>query len=664
MAKKFLTKSKFKMAHGCPVKVYYFEHKEYGNTNEHNEFLEALAQGGFQVGALAKLYYPGGIDLEGLKSEEAIERTSELLKQDRVVIFEAALSYGDYLVRVDILEKNGNEISLIEVKAKSYTFDREDFFKEGRRGESKSIISDWAPYLVDIAFQTHVAHLQFPNNKISSFLMMADKTAIATVNGLHQKFLISKRDGRIKIIVKDQMTQKDLGEPILKAVNVDQECAFLIQNAKYPGGKSLRDYAKSLAAWLNADKKADVTLGGFCKKCEFRIGQDLKSEGLKSGFEQCWIEQKKIKPSEVGRKLVFDIWNLKNADAYLDDNKIFMDQIVEKDLKPDKKCKKVKEGLEVWERQWIQVQHSKSQEERPYIDKEGIREFLGKLKYPLHFIDFETTTSAIPFHHGRRPYEQIAFQFCHHVMSKEGGVRHQDQFIHMERGEFPNFDFVRALRKALIKDEGTIFRFADHENTVLRHILRQIEATPPEDAEELKAFIRLITRPTGKEQNETEGQRVMVDLKKAILDYYYHPMMGGSNSIKKVSPAILHDSEILRSKYSKPIYGKGKEISSLNFSEMVWIQTNDRGEVKDPYKLLPPVFTDVDMKEFREDRPLIDDESIDDGGAAMTAWARMQFTEMKEPERRAIEAALLKYCELDTLSMVWIIEYFKSISRK
>jgi hypothetical protein len=53
------------------------------------------------------------------------------------------------------------------------------------------------------------------------------------------------------------------------------------------------------------------------------------------------------------------------------------------------------------------------------------------------------------------------------------------------------------------------------------------------------------------------------------------------------------------------------------------------------------------------------DDSIDDGGAAMTAWSRMQFTEMKEAERAAIQGALLKYCELDTLSMVWLLEYWR-----
>jgi hypothetical protein len=42
----------------------------------------------------------------------------------------------------------------------------------------------------------------------------------------------------------------------------------------------------------------------------------------------------------------------------------------------------------------------------------------------------------------------------------------------------------------------------------------------------------------------------------------------------------------------------------------------------------------------------------------MIAYARMQFSEMGESERQAIQQVLLKYCELDTLAMVMLWEYW------
>src|SRR4051812_22116769 len=127
---RYLTKSRFKVAYECPAKLYYQEQPTvYGNKNQDNEFLKALARGGFQVGVLAKLHYPDGIDLERLKTDTAIERTKELLQREKVIIFEAAISTGPFLVRVCVLEKDGNRRKLIEVKSKSYISTEHKNFK-------------------------------------------------------------------------------------------------------------------------------------------------------------------------------------------------------------------------------------------------------------------------------------------------------------------------------------------------------------------------------------------------------------------------------------------------------------------------------------------------------------------------------------------------------
>ena len=120
-------------------------------------------------------------------------------------------------------------------------------------------------------------------------------------------------------------------------------------------------------------------------------------------------------------------------------------------------------------------------------------------------IDFETSTTALPFFKEMRPYESIAFQFSHHVIEKDGAVKHVGQFICAEPGVFPNFEFVRELKKQLEVDDGTIFRWAAHENTILNHIgaqLKQPSAAVP-DANDLLSFIADIT---------DDGIRSMVDL--------------------------------------------------------------------------------------------------------------------------------------------------------
>jgi hypothetical protein len=43
----------------------------------------------------------------------------------------------------------------------------------------------------------------------------------------------------------------------------------------------------------------------------------------------------------------------------------------------------------------------------------------------------------------------------------------------------------------------------------------------------------------------------------------------------------------------------------------------------------------------------------------MTAYMKMQFTNMPEVEKEALIQGLLRYCELDTLAMVMIFEAWR-----
>lgn len=45
----------------------------------------------------------------------------------------------------------------------------------------------------------------------------------------------------------------------------------------------------------------------------------------------------------------------------------------------------------------------------------------------------------------------------------------------------------------------------------------------------------------------------------------------------------------------------------------------------------------------------------------MTAYAKMQFTQISDKEKEALINGLFKYCELDTLAMVMIWEYWNSL---
>jgi hypothetical protein len=647
MNPRYLTKSRFKLALECPVKLYYTGKKDvYYDNKFDNDFLAALAEGGFQVGELAKCYYPGGIEIDELDYNSALAKTNELLKRQEVIIYEAAFLFNNLFIRADILEKKGNRIRLHEVKAKSF-----DPAKDSFTNKSGGISSKWEPYLFDIAFQKYVIQKSFPDYAVSTYLILSDKSVNASVDGLNQSFFIYQDGGRYKVKRSSTFDFDKLGNEILTKQNVDDMCDTIISDKEIGFEQLVEDYSQSYAA----DTKMSVMLGSGCGKCEFRPDPDLLSKGYKSGFNECWAITG-LSQDKIDNELVLSLWDFKKKQEYIESRKFLLSDLTREDLEPKTKKKgPVNHGLSRVDRQMLQVDKSRNKDSSSFIDTDSLKGTIASWRFPLHFIDFETTAVAIPFNAGRRPYEQIAFQFSHHIVRENGTIEHKSEWISTQTGAFPNFEFVRALKKELEQDNGTIFRFAAHENTILNVIYRQLLDSNEKDATELRAWIKTITKSTSSSAEEWSGDRTMVDLREIILKYYFNPLTKGSNSIKQVLPAVLQSSAYLQEKYSKPIYGT--TISSNNFKDHVWI-TKQEGKVVNPYDLLPPIHSEASneiMDEF-----LIDEETgIADGGAAMIAFARMQFTEMSEKERKRIQSALLRYCELDTFAMVMIYEAFK-----
>lgn len=654
MPGQFLTKSRFKIGTECPSKLLYLDDNSYGNLNKDNTFLASLAEGGFQVGELAKQYFPNGIEITTIDKHLAAKETLKLLENDKVIIYEASFLFENLFVKSDIVIKNGNSIEVIEVKAKSYDPSIEDQFysKRSLKSGKPKLNHEWKPYLTDIAFQTFVIRKVLRNTNVTSSMMFADKSATASVEGLNQKFFIGKDEkGRSKVSVCEDIDDKVLGDKVLVKVKVDSE-VDLVLAGEFENGMDFQTMVNYLSDICKNRKANNPVVGSHCKSCEFRIDKKTKEKGLLSGFEKCWSSALSIKAKDFDRPFIFDIWNFRKSDALIEQGKYFIDQLEADDISPTSNDES---GLSISERQWMQIHKIITGDESPFLDIRGLQQEIKSWIYPLHFIDFETTMVAIPFNKGRRPYEQIAFQFSHHTISKDGKITHQSEYINRKKGVFPNFEFVRELKKALDKDHGTIFRYAAHENSVLCQIREQLIETNENvpDREILIEFIESITAGSSTEK-EWSGQRNMVDMCELVKKFFFHPATKGSNSIKKVLPAILGESTFLQNKYSSPIYGTN-EMKSKNFTSWKWIHIDPEGKVSDPYKLLPPIFTDIELEEMEA---LVSEGSIADGGAAMTSYSRMQFTQMSEDESIKVENALLKYCELDTFAMVLIFEYW------
>lgn len=650
---RYLTKSRYKIGLNCPTKLYCTGKPEYPDKRKDDTFLEALAEGGFQVGELAKCYFPGGVDIKDRDYEIALEKTNQLLANTDATIYEAAFRHKNLFIRADIVVKKGNYIDLYEVKAKSFSgSDSSEML-----GAKGFLASGWRDYLYDIAFQKYVISQAYKDCTVRAHMMLADKNAVATVNGLNQKFQLRKiEEDRTIVELVGGITKVDLGEEVLIAVNVDDIVQMIWdgRDCKEKPDRSFEENIWNLSDIYEKDKRTYIPVSSNCKDCEFDFNAEEQSQGKLSGFRECWKHQLNWTDKHFDEVLMFKLWNYRKKQKLIEEGVFYLKDIQREhlsDLTPEK------DGtLSVAERQWIQIEKVRDNDLSPYIDIDGLKREFKSFVFPLHFIDFETSMVAIPFYKGRRPYEQTAFQFSHHIVTSDYKIEHKGQYLCVEKGRFPNFDFLRHLKAELDQDNGSVFRYANHENTVLNQILTQLEASTSEDIKdksELVEFIKIITHSANH-----KGDRDMIDMLELVKKYYYHPLMGGSNSLKYVLPAVLN-SEYIQNKYSKPIYGNNSVVKSLNFDDgWVWVKKNEQGGIISPYRLLPPLFENIDDETIED---FLMRTEIQDGGAAMTAYAKMQFTQITDGERDAIAKALLKYCELDTLAMVILFEYWKDI---
>ena len=650
---RYLTKSRFKLGLECPTKLYYTNKPGiYADQNFDDPFLRSLADGGFQVGELAKFYFPGGIEIERGDYSETAEQTRSLIEAGDCTIYEAAFLAGDLFIYADIVERRGDTLNLYEVKAKSIDPIGDTFLT--KKGDG--ILSGWQKYFFDIAFQKIVVQRAYPDLEVRAHLVLVDKTSRCPTDGLNQKFRTKRVEGRTTVIATPP-TAEDLSARILHVVNVDEICDGICSGRLFSGELTFEGTIDALANTYRYDRRLVPVLTKDCRDCEFQTTEEDEAAGLKSGFKECWSGHFGWTDAHFEKQSVLDIWNFRGKDKLIEARRVMLHEVTDDDLKVKDDDKP---GMSASRRQRLQVDKARNGDETHHLDRDGLAAEFAKWTFPLHFIDFETSAPAIPFSCGRRPYEGLAFQFSHHVVQQDGTIEHRGQFLHTEPGIFPAYEFLRALKADLEMDDGTIFRYAAHENSFMNRIHGQIrQAGNIPNADDLLAFIESISKSTGNSELSWEGPRNMVDMLELVKRYYYDPYTRGSNSIKQVLPAILNSSKYLREKYSQPIYGHDLPIKSLNFPEQTWVQFDGDGRVIDPYKLLPKMFKGISDKDF--EKLMSDEDDVRDGGAAMTAYAKLQYEDMSDYEREEIRSALLRYCELDSLAMVMIYEGWREM---
>jgi hypothetical protein len=643
-----LSKTRFKLALECPTKVYYSLEQRYVDQKKDDDFLEALAEGGHQIGALAKLMFlrrdPTAVEITSRDQEEQVRETAALLQRENVTVFEATIRYENLLVRVDVLVKQGGRFDLIEVKAKSWDPAEDSLI--GQTPRSNPISPDWEPYVYDVAFQERVLALSYPKFEIHPWLMLVDKSHTNSVAGLPLKFPILGEGRNKSVRISPDFDISQLKESLLIQVDASeavQRAQKLIRKKKGRPDIEFDSLIATTATAIGRGERLGPYVGSPCKSCEFYCPPVERSENNRSGWAECMETYLEARVEGPREESIFGFYGQADISGPLDARRLWIRDLKESDLK----VKPTAEKISRTSRHELQWQELAQQNTEPFLQTEVLRRVMGEWKYPIHFIDFETAQPALPFHAGHRPYQQILFQFSHHIATPDGAVRHAAEFLNSDGVDSPSIEVVRRLRQSLENDDSTVLHWYPHERTVLGKIREEIHAVAPYDAAELLVFLDSLGL-------ERDSMGRLFDLGRLAADHVFLAGTGGSSSMKKFLPAVLQHSKAVRERYTNPIYGT-TAMPSHNFREQVWVTQGD-GAVLNPYQLLSPLFGEHEIDDALARIEAGQGEVVANGAKALIAYMTLQDPQLPNTERANLRKQLLRYCELDTFAMVMVYQ--------
>lgn len=157
--------------------------------------------------------------------------------------------------------------------------------------------------------------------------------------------------------------------------------------------------------------------------------------------------------------------------------------------------------------------------QKNHINQQAVEEFLNTLRYPLCFMDFETTYMVpIPLFDGTSPYQQVPFQYSMDIIDQPGDELQHYEFLSDGKDD-PRPPFLQSLLSA-IPENACILTW---NNTFETTRLRELAEAYPSERNRIEALIDGIVD-------------LMVPFRQKDI---YHWQFNGSYSIKDVLPALV-----------------------------------------------------------------------------------------------------------------------------
>ncbi|MDX1671387.1 MAG: DUF2779 domain-containing protein, partial [Balneolaceae bacterium] len=556
--------------------------------------------------------------------------TEQWLEQSDVVIYNASYLIDHLFAKVPVVVKKGQKLDAYFVQTRAVRSHNPNL-----RDRNGMIRAKWVDYLLEIAFQLLVMERKHPDWKIRPWLVLPNRKEKCGTDNLDLKLTELKKNSRIGVVQKAELADHSgiwTKIPVSTYVRDIREGSYLINTGERDGFDSFESRVMEMASLYRKGKKVATPIGKKCKRCEFRIDNEKIENGMRSGFRECWRDRLNITNSVLDTPHVFDLFG--SGTGRMIEKGIYFQNELSVEQRALDRIYHSNGRITDRDRQLLQIQKANGRERADVIMKPQLRDEVPRWQYPLHFIDFEAGSYAIPHREGLRPYDPVVFQFSCHTLKEDGELTHRD-WIGLDPECYNNYELVRQLSAIPDIDSGTIIHYSNFERHMLKNILGELRRETNREAARLADWVRALI---GRNDSSSTVAPYLVDMNRLVRNYYYNPYMADSLSIKDLLPAVMRVSPHLRDRYAQPYEGS-------NFSTIRWWRKAADDGVKNPYRLM------------EEDQSF----TIRRGTQAMAAYARLRAGTVERAEREEIIRSLLQYCEMDTLAMVMVYQHWREL---
>ena len=622
-----LSKSLFKLGLECPLRLKHaLTRPALPRKSDEDEYMQMLARGGYMFEKLVRIYHPGEDMYVPKESHAAASaRTLAKIKAGDCTLHETTFTHGDLMARTDMIRVHGSFIDLIEIKSASAEADAQ-LETEATTLNTKA----WQPYVIDLAFQVHVAGLALKaagiDKTIRAWFYLPNKNGIANAEECRGLFSITEQNsgGRPEVVYKGNAQAGDASS-LIAIVDATEAVA-----SAHPQEHSIAEATATLSGFAEGHRWPSPELGLKCKSCEFNV------PGQTSGYDLCWGTQARAEHhlftlGFLGNLERGNPGTIQRIIAQAAPRAPQITDLQDDDIVGDGKLQRT------WKRQIMAVRTG-----RPFLSPELAKNPAGLMRclpehYPLFFLDYEGTRWALPSAPGCRPYGQVAFQWSCHVIDNPGASPRHVEWLDTE-SENPNVGFLESLRRVL-GEQGTIYHWSSYEITITQELADEIRGDASKA--DLVSWVDRNWGTPGSKKTAVKSERTL-DLLEISRGHFYDPAMKGSHSIKAVLPVIWKNPAIqkLFPKYAVDQHGKA---------------------VKNPYDALPALTLEDSAKGSPIDLTQLEAmDIVKNGTGAMRAYEHVRYglAAGQPAERKAIRRQLMRYCELDTAAMIMIWKHW------